>query len=141
MITPPSDCIPANEKDLVFEVLNWPDENGECSFKIYYLSQLNTGTMTNTFVNGDRVRFNTFHGNMEKYMKMNQGNGCTIRLVSRRPKIRKPRASSRQNKIWKDNSIQFPRLIAEMKAAGAFNVVIYGTHVMKLLAESMDLGP
>ena len=135
----PSDCIPANEKDLVFEVLTWPDERDCCSFNIYYLSRLISGTETSTFVNNIRVRMNSINGNMDRYMKTNHSNGCTIRLVSRRPKIKKPRASKRQSKIWKDNSIQFPRLIAEMNAAGAFNVVIYGTHVMKLLAESMDL--
>ena len=35
---------------------------------------------------------------------------------------------------WSDNSIQFPRLIAEIEAAGGFT-----PHLMKDLSESMDL--
>lgn len=35
---------------------------------------------------------------------------------------------------WNDNSIQFPRLIAEAEAAGAFK-----PSIIKAMAESMDL--
>ena len=35
---------------------------------------------------------------------------------------------------WNDNSIQFPRLIAELEAAGAFK-----PSIMRDLSESMDL--
>jgi len=38
------------------------------------------------------------------------------------------------NKQWKDNSIQFPRLIAELEAAGAFT-----NQVTQELCENMDL--
>ena len=38
------------------------------------------------------------------------------------------------NPKWKDNSIQFPRLIAELEAAGAFT-----PEVTEQLCESMDL--
>ena len=37
---------------------------------------------------------------------------------------------------WHDNAIQFPRLIAELDAAGAFT-----PEVMRDLQESMDLTP
>lgn len=36
--------------------------------------------------------------------------------------------------LWQDNSIQFPRLIAELEACGAFT-----PQVLRDLAESMDL--
>lgn len=43
-------------------------------------------------------------------------------------------SSVEANPIWEDNSIQFPRLIAEMEMAGAFT-----DDVIAQLRESMDL--
>lgn len=40
------------------------------------------------------------------------------------------------NKNWKNNKIQFPRLIAELEAIGAFN-----EETLHNLADSMDLTP
>jgi hypothetical protein len=38
------------------------------------------------------------------------------------------------NPVWDDNTVQFPRLIAELKMAGAFT-----PEVMEALQDSMDL--
>lgn len=40
------------------------------------------------------------------------------------------------NKVWNNNKIQFPRLIAELHMIGAFN-----EQVLSDLSESMDLSP
>lgn len=48
--------------------------------------------------------------------------------------MRLPKISKDNEKNWKNNGIQFPRLIAELEAAGAFT-----PRVMKELRASMDL--
>lgn len=45
-----------------------------------------------------------------------------------------PRASTDPNENWKNDAIQFPRLIAELEAAGALD-----TELLSQVALSMDL--
>ena len=47
----------------------------------------------------------------------------------------KPKVSKNPNANWRNDDIQFPRLIAELKMAGAFT-----PQVVRDLTESMDLG-
>jgi hypothetical protein len=45
-----------------------------------------------------------------------------------------PKVSKNPDKNWKNDAIQFPRLIAELQSSGGFNLVNIGT-----LAVEMDL--
>ena len=47
---------------------------------------------------------------------------------------RMPQVSSNPDENWQNDAIQFPRLIAELEAAGAFT-----SPVLKSVAASMDL--
>jgi len=67
------------------------------------------------------------------YMKIDKSGGkCTAPDFDR---IEEKQKEKQRNLNWKNNQIQFPRLIAELEAAGAFS---FGM-IMRQIGDSMDL--